>query len=104
MAEADRSGHRQLAPRKAGCRADAEPGRTVLSELSTIPRCSLCTYDEIWGRVAKDNYDNMKTLLDKISKNYESLILISHNQEVYDMCENHISIVKENNISKVVLK
>ena len=78
--------------------------RTVLSELSTIPRCSLCTYDEIWGRVAKDNYDNMKTLLEKISKNYDSLILISHNQEVYDMCENHISIVKENNISKVVLK
>ena len=78
--------------------------RTVLSELSTIPRCSLCTYDEIWGRVAKDNYDNRKTLLEKISKNYDSLILISHNQEVYDMCENHISIVKENNISKVVLK
>ena len=78
--------------------------RSVLSELSTIPRCNICTLDEVWGRVSKDNYDNMKNLLDKISKQYDSLILISHNQEVYDMCENHISVVKENNISKVVLK
>jgi DNA repair exonuclease SbcCD ATPase subunit len=46
----------------------------------------------------------MKSLLDKVSKTYDSLILISHNQEVHDMCEHHISVVKENNISKVVLK
>lgn len=78
--------------------------RAVLSELSTIPKSSICTLDEIWGRVSKDNYDNMKNLLEKISKQYETLLLISHNQEVYDMCENHISVVKENNISKLTLK
>ena len=78
--------------------------RSVLSELSTIPRCNICTYDEVWGRVSKDNYDNMKSLLDKVSKAYDTLILISHNQEVHDMCDNHISVVKENNISKLVLR
>jgi len=78
--------------------------RSVLSELSTIPRCNICTYDEVWGRVSKDNYDNMKSLLDKVSKTYDTLILISHNQEVHDMCDNHISVVKENNISKLVLR
>ena len=60
--------------------------------------------DEIFGRTSKDNYDNMKNLLDKVSKGYESLILISHNSEIHDMCDNHISVVKENNISKIVLK
>ena len=78
--------------------------RTVLSELSTIPKSSICTLDEIWGRVSKANYDNMKILLDKVSKSYDTLILISHNQEVHDMCDNHISVVKENNISKLVLR
>lgn len=78
--------------------------RSVLSEMSTIPRSSICTLDEVWGRVSKDNYDNMKNLLEKISKQYDSLILISHNQEVHDMCEHHVSVLKENNISKVVLK
>ena len=78
--------------------------RSVLSEMSTIPKSSICTLDEVWGRVSKDNYDNMKSLLEKISKQYDTLILISHNQEVHDMCDHHISVIKENNISKVVLK
>lgn len=78
--------------------------RSVLAEMSTIPKSSICTMDEIFGRTSKDNYDNMKNLLDKVSKGYESLILISHNSEIHDMCDNHISVVKENNISKIVLK
>ena len=78
--------------------------RSVLSEMSTIPRSNICTLDEIWGRVSKDNYDNMKNLLDEVSKGYDSLILISHNQEVHDMCETHITVSKENNISRVNLK
>ena len=78
--------------------------RSVLSELSTIPKMNGLTCDEIWGRVAKDNYDNMKNLLDKVSKNFDWMFLISHNQEIYDMCDNHVSVVKENNISKIVLK
>lgn len=78
--------------------------RSVLSELSTIPKMNGVTFDEIWGRVSKDNYDNMKVLLEKVAKDFDWVFLISHNQEVYDMCDNHISVVKENNISKVVLK
>ena len=61
------------------------------------------TFDEIWGRVSKDNYDNMKNLLEKVSNGFDWVFLISHNQEIYDMCNNHISVVKENNISKLFL-
>ena len=78
--------------------------RAVLSELSTIPKASILTLDELWGRVAKANYDNMKNLIEKVAKQYEAVFLISHSDEVRDMCENHISVIKENNISKVVLK
>lgn len=78
--------------------------RSVLSEMSTIPKASFVTYDEVFGRVSKDNYDNMKNLLDKVSKSFDSVFIISHNNEIKDMCDNHISVTKENNISKVVLK
>lgn len=78
--------------------------RAVLSEMSTIPRSSILTYDEVWGRVAKANYENMKNLIEKVAKQYDAVFLISHSDEVRDWCDCHVSIVKENNISKVVLK
>jgi DNA repair exonuclease SbcCD ATPase subunit len=78
--------------------------RAVLSELSTIPRSSILTYDEIWGRVAKANYENMKNLIEKVAKQYDAVFLISHSDEVRDWCDCHVSVMKENNISKVVLK
>ena len=77
--------------------------RCVLSEMSTIPKMNGITFDEVWGRVSKDNYDNMKNLLEKVSNGFDWVFLISHNQEIYDMCNNHISVVKENNISKLFL-
>ena len=78
--------------------------RSVLSELSTIPRSNLLTMDEVFGRVSKDNYDNMKNLLEKVSKQFDVTFLISHSDEVRDWCDHHVTVVKENNISKVVLK
>lgn len=77
--------------------------RCVLSEMSTIPKMNGITFDEVWGRVSKDNYDNMKNLLEKVSNGFDWVFLISHNQEIYDMCNNHISVAKENNISKLFL-
>ena len=78
--------------------------RAVLSELSTIPKMNGVTFDEVWGRVAKNNYDNMKNLLEKVAKGFDWVFLISHNQEIQDMCENHLQVVKKNNISKILVK
>ena len=78
--------------------------RSVLSELSTIPVSNLLTFDEVFGRVSKDNYENMKNLLEKVSKNYDITLLISHNLEVRDWCSHHIIVTKENNISKILVK
>lgn len=77
--------------------------RYVLSEMSTIPKMDGVTYDEVFGRVSKDNYENIRNLMEKISKSFEWCFLISHNNEVHDWCDNHVSVVKENNISRIIL-
>lgn len=78
--------------------------RSVLAEMSTIPRCSIVTLDEIWGRVAKGNYENMRSLIEKIARNYDTVLLISHLDEIKDWCQSHIVVRKENNVSSLGLK
>ena len=78
--------------------------RSVLADMSTIPRCGTLVLDEVWGRVSKENYDNMKNLITKIAQSYDSMILISHLDEIRDWCQNHIVVKKENNVSKLLLR
>ena len=78
--------------------------RAVLADMSTIPRMCGVVLDEVWGRVARDNYDNMRDLIEKISKSYEWMFLISHLNEVKDWCESNVVVTKENNISKIAMK
>lgn len=75
--------------------------RTVLGNISTLPRCNYIIFDEIWGRVAKENFDNVKTLVDKIAESYDAIIQISHLSEIIDWHDTHIVVRKENNISKL---
>jgi exonuclease SbcC len=78
--------------------------RSVLADMSTIPRCGMLVLDEVWGRVSKENYDNMKNLITKIAQSYDSMILISHLDEIRDWCQNHIVVRKENNVSTLSLR
>jgi DNA repair exonuclease SbcCD ATPase subunit len=71
--------------------------------MSTIPRSQFIVMDEILGRVAKENYDNMKNLIEKIASGYEFVINITHLEEFKDFCDSHIVVRKENNISKLSL-
>ena len=78
--------------------------RSVLADMSTIPRASILVLDEVWGRVAKENYEHIKNLITKIAKSYDTMILISHLDEIRDWCQNHIVVRKENNVSTLILK
>jgi DNA repair exonuclease SbcCD ATPase subunit len=78
--------------------------RAVLADMSTIPKCNMVVWDEVFGRIAKDNYDSLKNLVVKISESYDSIILISHLDEIRDWCQNHIVVEKNNNVSKILLK
>lgn len=75
--------------------------RAVLGNISTLPKCNILVLDEILGRVAKENYENMRLLYDKILENFDSIIQISHLEEIKDWHNTIITIKKENNISKL---
>jgi DNA repair exonuclease SbcCD ATPase subunit len=78
--------------------------RAVLAEMSTISKCNCLVMDEVLGRVAKENYDNIKHLFDKILKNYDFILNITHLDDFKDFCDYHITVQKDDNISKICLK
>ena len=78
--------------------------RAVLANMSTLPRINILILDEVLGRVAKENFENMRTLYEKILENYDAIIQISHLTEIKDWHNKHIVVSKENNVSKIHLK
>ena len=77
--------------------------RSVLGNISTLPKCNIFVVDEVLGRVAKENYENMRTLYEKILENFDCIIQISHLEEIKDWHSTILTVKKENNISKVVI-
>lgn len=75
--------------------------RCVLGNISMLPRCNGIILDEIWGRISKENYDNMKKVLDRMATYYDYVLIISHLDEIKDYCNKVITVKKENNISKI---
>lgn len=75
--------------------------RTVLGNISTLPRMNFLICDELLGRVASENYDNMRTLYEKMLTNYDFIIQISHLNEIKDWHDKIITVKKENNISTI---
>jgi DNA repair exonuclease SbcCD ATPase subunit len=78
--------------------------RGVLGKLSTLPMPNFITFDEVLGKVANENIEKLKPLFDKIKNMYEIVFLITHNDIIKDWSDNIITVVKDNNISKVLLK
>ena len=77
--------------------------RSVLAKISSLPKPNFLILDEILGRVAQSNYDNMKLLYDKILEDYDFIIQVTHIEVVKDWHDYIISVSKENNISKIVV-
>lgn len=78
--------------------------RSVLSELSTIPKNSFILLDEITGRVASDNLENIHMLIDRISKNYSFVFIITHLAEVKEWATANVVVSKVDNISKIAIE
>lgn len=75
--------------------------RIVLANISTIPRVNFIVMDEVLGRVAKENYDNMHNLYNKIIENYDFIIQISHLDEIKDWHSTILTIRKKDNVSTI---
>jgi DNA repair exonuclease SbcCD ATPase subunit len=77
--------------------------RAVLGKLSTLPMPNFITFDEVLGKVAPENIEKLKLIFDKIKDMYEIVFFITHNDLVKDWSTNNITVIKENNVSKVTI-
>lgn len=75
--------------------------RSVLGSLSTMPKPNFIVLDEVYGRVAKDNLENIHKLIDKVCEEYDFVITVSHLDTVKDWADTTITIVKEDNVSRL---
>jgi hypothetical protein len=75
--------------------------RCVLGKMSKLSMPNFITFDEVLGRVAPNNVEKMKVLFDKIKDMYENIFFITQNEVVKDWSDNIITVIKENNISKI---
>ena len=73
--------------------------RVVLGKMSNLSKPPFIVLDEILGSVAKENYDDMKKLYDKISLDYDYILHICHiDLDWYDCV---VTVKKTNNISTI---
>jgi DNA repair exonuclease SbcCD ATPase subunit len=75
--------------------------RCVLGKMSKLSMPNFITFDEVLGRVAPNNIEKMKVLFDKVKDMYENVFFITQNEVVKDWADNIITVIKENNISKI---
>lgn len=75
--------------------------RVVLSNISTMPRPSVLLLDEVLGGVANENYERMKTLFKRVAKDYSCVLHITHLEQIVDWHDSILTVIKENNISRI---
>lgn len=75
--------------------------RCVLGKMSKLSMPNFITFDEVLGRVAPNNVEKMKLLFDKVKDMYDNIFFITQNEVVKDWADNIVTVVKENNISKI---
>lgn len=75
--------------------------RVVLGNMSRLCKPDFVLLDEVLGGVAKENYDDMKRLYDKIVKNFRFILHICHLPEWVDYHDSIVTVQKINNISSI---
>lgn len=75
--------------------------RAVLGNISTMSRPSFMLLDEVLGGVAKDNYENIKKLYDRILKDYSFIFQVTHLDDIADWHDTTVVVKKENRVSTI---
>lgn len=78
--------------------------RCVLGRVSNLPKPNFIGFDEVFGKVATENLEYIKLLVDKIRDMFDIVLLITHNTIVKDWADNIITIKKTNDISTITTK
>lgn len=75
--------------------------RVVLGKMSNLSKPPFILLDEVLGTVAKENYDAMKKLYDKIAESYDFVLHITHIADIAEWHEQIVTVQKSDNISKI---
>lgn len=75
--------------------------RTVLANISTMPKLNFIVLDELWGCVADDNLSKIKPFIEKIASSYDFVLQVSHNPLVADWHDRIITVANKNNVSYI---
>lgn len=75
--------------------------RSVLADISTMPRGAGILVDEVMGRVDEENYDNMHNLFNKMLNGYNYILSVNHIKECKDWFDTVVDVEKIDNISKI---
>ena len=75
--------------------------RSVLADISIMPRGMGILVDEVMGRVDEENYDNMHNLFMKMLNGYDYILSVNHIKECKDWFDTIIDVEKIDNVSKV---
>ena len=78
--------------------------RSALATVSSFAKPNLLVLDEIFGATGSSHYDDIRELLNRIMKNHDFILDITHNEMITDWHNQIIEVVKENNISKLTVK
>lgn len=78
--------------------------RSVLARMNTLSKNDGLILDEILGRVASSNYDNMRLLYEKILNDYRYIIQVTHIDDVKDWHNTILTISKNNGISSIKIE
>ena len=75
--------------------------RFVLADISSISKANFTLLDEVLGRVAKDNLDNIHRLFEKVLSSYDFILHVCHLDEAKDWSKTQIYVSKTDNISHI---
>jgi DNA repair exonuclease SbcCD ATPase subunit len=75
--------------------------RAILGKMAYLPLPNFITFDEVFGKVAEENLEKMRSIFDKIRELYDMVFIITHNKLVKDWADNIITVKKTNNISEL---
>lgn len=79
--------------------------RHSLASIATMAKANFTVYDEILDGVAVSNYDNVKELFNRMTKAYDFIIHITHNELISDWHTNIITVTKsDKGISVIEMK
>lgn len=78
--------------------------RSALSSVATLPKSNTLVLDEVLSGVSSENAENVFKLFRRMLPNYDCIIHICHDNTLDNYHDSTITIVKENNISKIELK